>query len=102
MELLSFLNSQLSFVEQLCLISIFALLFGSFASLLTHRLATDQAVVFARSECPKCKTPLKIRNLIPLFSWLFQRGKCSHCQSKISARYPLIELSFLIDLPNLD
>ena len=96
MEILSLLNSQLSFAGQVSLIATYALILGSFASLISHRLATKQPMVFARSQCPKCKTALKIRNLIPLFSWICQRGKCSNCKNKISARYPLIELSFAI------
>ncbi len=39
-----------------------------------------------------CKAQLKAINLIPLFSWLLQRGKCHNCKSKISWRYPLIEV----------
>ncbi|EDP57601.1 A24 family peptidase [Vibrio sp. AND4] len=45
-----------------------------------------------RSSCPQCKTPIRIRDNIPVVSWLLLRGKCHHCQSSISARYPIIEL----------
>lgn len=45
-----------------------------------------------RSTCPQCQTPLRIRDNIPLLSWLALKGKCAHCHSPISARYPLIEL----------
>ena len=45
-----------------------------------------------RSSCPQCKTPIRIRDNIPVVSWLLLRGKCHHCQSSISARYPVIEL----------
>jgi leader peptidase (prepilin peptidase)/N-methyltransferase len=44
------------------------------------------------SHCPKCKTPLKAQHNIPLFSYLFQRGKCAFCGAGISARYPAVEL----------
>ncbi len=81
---------------QLILVIISALIFGSFASLVSYRLAKKQPIVFARSKCVNCGISLKILNLIPLFSWLFQGGKCSNCKTKISCRYPLIELSFLI------
>lgn len=96
MEILPFLNSQLSFAEQLCLISFFGLIFGSFASLVSHRLTTEEAITFSRSKCPKCNVTLKIKNLIPLFSWIFQKGKCSNCKTNISIRYPLIEFSFAV------
>lgn len=88
--------SQLDSVSQIFLIAIFALIFGSFASLLSHRLATNEPIIFARSKCPSCNQVLKIFNLIPIFSWLLQRGKCSNCGAKISLRYPLIELVFLL------
>jgi prepilin signal peptidase PulO-like enzyme (type II secretory pathway) len=87
--------SQFAPLEQILLISIFGLIFGSFASLISYRMARKQPMVFTRSKCTNCGVALKIRNLIPVFSWLFQRGKCSNCKVKISARYPLIELSFL-------
>lgn len=96
MEVLSALNSQLSSNAQIAFITFCALIFGSFASLISHRLATKQPMVFARSQCVKCGIALKIRNLIPIFSWVIQRGKCSNCKAKISARYPLIEASFVI------
>lgn len=96
MQLLSALNSQLTTNGQIAFITFCALIFGSFASLITHRLATKQPIVFARSQCVKCGVALKIRNLIPIFSWLIQLGKCSNCHGKISVRYPLIEASFVL------
>ena len=81
---------------QFALVIASALIFGSFSSLLTSRIGTESPIVFARSCCPNCKKALGVFNLIPIFSWLFQRGKCSNCKTKISWRYPLIELSFLL------
>lgn len=46
-----------------------------------------------RSHCPQCKTTLHWQQLIPVLSWLWQRGKCSHCHQKISLQYPLVELA---------
>lgn len=96
MEFFSLLNSQIGITGQISLISVFALILGSFASLISHRLATKEPIVIARSKCVKCGVSLKIRNLIPVFSWLLQRGKCSNCSDKISPRYPLIESSFVV------
>lgn len=81
---------------QFFLIAISGLIIGSFISLFTYRLATKQSLVFTRSKCVNCQAILKAINLIPIFSWLIQRGKCSNCHTKISVRYLLIELSFLI------
>jgi leader peptidase (prepilin peptidase)/N-methyltransferase len=45
-----------------------------------------------RSRCPHCNTQLSALDNIPLFSWLFLRGKCRYCQAAISPRYPAVEL----------
>lgn len=74
------------------LVVIFGLILGSFCTLLSYRINKKQDIVFARSKCVKCGTNLKATNLIPLLSWIIQRGKCSNCQAPISIRYPLIEL----------
>ena len=44
------------------------------------------------STCPKCHTPIRWYQNIPVLSWLVLRGKCGHCQNPISMRYPLIEV----------
>ena len=46
-----------------------------------------------RSACPQCKAPIKAWQNIPLVSWLVLRGRCASCKAKISARYPLVELT---------
>jgi leader peptidase (prepilin peptidase)/N-methyltransferase len=46
-----------------------------------------------RSACPVCKTPIKAWQNIPLISWLLLRGHCAACKTKISVRYPLVELT---------
>lgn len=45
-----------------------------------------------RSHCPHCQTPIRYRDLVPVLSWLFRRGRCAHCQGRISVRYPIVEL----------
>lgn len=45
-----------------------------------------------RSHCPACGATLRWRELVPVLSWLWQRGRCRHCDAAISARYPLVEL----------
>ncbi len=74
------------------------LFFWSFASVLITRFSgeyswkTITSVLRGRSECPQCKTKLTAKNLIPLLSYLVQKGKCSHCRKKIPVFYPSIEL----------
>ena len=46
-----------------------------------------------RSACPKCKAPITALQNIPVVSWLVLRGRCASCRAKISARYPLVELT---------
>ncbi len=49
-------------------------------------------VVIEPSHCPHCKHPLAWYENIPVFSWLFLRGKCRHCKTPISIQYPAVEL----------
>ena len=49
-----------------------------------------------RSQCPKCHKHLKAYDLIPIFSYLMSKGQCRYCQTKISIKYPLIELACLL------
>jgi len=46
-----------------------------------------------RSACPQCKAPIKAWQNIPVISWLVLRGRCAACKTKISARYPIVELT---------
>ena len=71
---------------------IIGMVYGSFLNVLIARIPNDENVAFPASHCPKCKTPLKIYHNIPLFSWLFLRGKCGFCKEKISIQYPIVEL----------
>jgi len=71
---------------------IIGMVYGSFLNVLIARIPNDENVAFPASHCPKCKTPLEIYHNIPLFSWLFLRGKCGFCKEKISIQYPIVEL----------
>lgn len=46
-----------------------------------------------RSACPACKAPISAWHNIPVLSWLYLRGRCAQCKSKISPRYPVVELA---------
>jgi prepilin signal peptidase PulO-like enzyme (type II secretory pathway) len=73
-------------------ILLFGLCFGSFITCMSYRLPLEMDAVKKPSFCPSCNNTLAARDLIPLFSWLFSGGKCRHCKTKISVRYPLIEI----------
>lgn len=66
---------------------------GSFLNVCIYRIPKRQSVVYPPSNCPSCGTPLKWHNLIPILSFVIQRGKCSYCGKKISLQYPIVELS---------
>lgn len=69
------------------------LVLGSFASAMSHRIPDGRSWVRARSACPRCGHVLGVGDLVPVFSWLFLRGRCRYCRASIGVRYPLIELS---------
>lgn len=71
---------------------IFGLFLGSFLNNIAFRLEKNQEFPWLRSRCPSCKKILRWYELIPVLSFLIQKGKCRHCQSKISLRYPLTEI----------
>ena len=54
-------------------------------------ITTSFNLAVPNSHCPKCKHEISALQNIPLFSWLFLRGKCRYCQGSISARYPIME-----------
>ena len=77
---------------ELSLAFIFGILFGSFLNVVILRIPKEESVVFGGSHCTSCGTALKPWHNVPLFSWLFLKGKCSYCKTNISIQYPLIEL----------
>lgn len=70
---------------------IFGLCFGSFLNVLILRLPRGENIAFPASHCFACGKALKFYHNIPLFSYIFLRGKCGFCGAKISLQYPLIE-----------
>ncbi|HEX4241830.1 MAG TPA: A24 family peptidase [Steroidobacteraceae bacterium] len=48
---------------------------------------------YPRSACPACRTPIRIRDNVPVMSWLILRGRCAACRARIPARYPIVELT---------
>lgn len=114
MPLLDFLASH-ALAFTLCAL-LTGLLIGSFLNVVVYRLpkmlqrdwqaqareilnipATSDEPTFnlilPNSSCPHCSHEIKPWENIPIFSWLFLRGKCSSCKAPISTRYPLVELT---------
>lgn len=71
---------------------IFGLVFGSFYNVVGLRLSKVESIVFPPSHCMNCNHRLHFFDLIPLFSYLFLKGKCRYCSKHISIKYPLFEL----------
>jgi len=96
-------------------VAVFGLVVGSFLNVVIYRLPkmlennwrSECAELFEcpqiantekfnlshpNSHCPHCKNPIRWYQNIPVFSYLFQHGKCAHCQTAISMRYPIVEI----------
>jgi len=65
---------------------------GSFLAVLVDRLPRGEDVVRVPSACRGCKTPLRVRHLIPVISFVTQRGRCSYCAAPIPAWLLYIEI----------
>jgi len=107
-----FLSDPFSFMVY---VFVFSLCIGSFLNVVAYRLPimmrnqaeddyldlfeknpTERAVFnlsAPHSACPKCKSPIKPWQNIPVISYLWLKGKCANCKTSISARYPIVELS---------
>jgi leader peptidase (prepilin peptidase) / N-methyltransferase len=68
---------------------------GSFLGTLTMRLPNGQNVIWGRSCCSHCGQPLRPRELVPVASWILQRGRCAMCSASLTWFYPAIELAAL-------
>lgn len=67
------------------------LVIGSFLNVCTHRIPEGISIVWPASKCAYCSKRIVWYDNIPVLSYLFLRGKCRHCQRKISAQYPIVE-----------
>ncbi len=71
---------------------LFGLAIGSFLNVVIYRIPRGESIVSPPSHCPHCDHGIRPWENIPLLSWLFLGGRCSHCKAPISGRYPLVEL----------
>jgi leader peptidase (prepilin peptidase)/N-methyltransferase len=69
------------------------LMAGSFVTVVSHRVPRGESIVGPRSRCTTCGSQIAAYDNIPVFSWVILRGRSRCCGDRISARYPLTELS---------
>ena len=73
------------------LVFIYGIVLGSFLNVLIYRIPNKENFTTERSHCMTCGTKIKWYDLIPVFSYIFLRGKCRSCKAKISVQYPIVE-----------
>ena len=66
---------------------------GSFLNVVAHRLPRGESLIRPGSRCPRCSTPVRPYDNVPVVSWILLRGRCRACSAPISGRYPLVELT---------
>lgn len=74
------------------LVFIFGAAVGSFLNVCIYRLPAKTSIVKPSSRCPNCGHPIRYRDNLPIISFILLGGKCRDCKSRISLRYPLVEL----------
>lgn len=84
------------------IVFIYGICIGSFLNVVIIRLPRGESLIKRSSHCMTCGAKIRLIDLIPVFSWLFLKGKCHSCGEKISARYPIVEslngILYVVDL----
>jgi len=78
-------------IYSLVLSGVLGAMIGSFLNVVAYRLPLGLSLLYPGSRCPECLTPLGVTENIPVLGWIWLSGRCKHCQTPISIRYPLVE-----------
>jgi len=73
-------------------IIIIGTLIGSFLNVCISRIPRKESIIYPPSHCISCGAKLKPFDLIPIFSYIHNKGRCKYCGQKISLQYPVIEI----------
>lgn len=77
----------------IALLAILGLALGSFANAVIWRLHSGESIMYGRSMCPNCKHQLSAIDLIPVVSWVIQKGRCRYCAKPYGVHYVVVELA---------
>ena len=80
------------YIFMIIVVTIFGFIIGSFLNVCIVRLPKEESIIYPASHCISCKHELKLLDLIPVFSFIFLKGRCRYCNKEISKRYILVEL----------
>jgi len=75
---------------------LFGACIGSFLNVVIYRLPRGMSLSKPGSHCPRCQKPIHWYHNVPVFGWLWLRGRCAACRSAISPRYPLVEFAIAL------
>lgn len=77
---------------EIFLVVIFGLVIGSFLNVCICRIANEESITFPPSHCTNCGYELRVKDLIPVLSYVLLGGICRGCKEKISIQYPIVEI----------
>lgn len=75
---------------------IFGAAIGSFLNVVIYRIPANLSLLYPPSRCPVCRHKLGKTENVPILGWLWLRGKCRHCKTPISPRYPIVEITIAV------
>lgn len=88
---------------QIIITIFFGMLSGSFSTAIIYRENSNQSWIWnnkhkdqLRSFCPTCHHTLGVKDLIPIVSWIFQKGVCRYCKVKIPINYIVLEVFLVV------